>query len=115
MSSMFLFVVPAPSSSVRGKETRRHMSHVWGQHQGSCATHPSISFHSISKGFLGECGLRGGYFELNCIDSKVADEIYKMSSISLCSNTVGQVAVGLMVRPPKQGEPSFETFNEEKK
>lgn len=73
-----------------------------------------ISFHSISKGFLGECGLRGGYFELNCIDSKVADEIYKLSSISLCSNTVGQVAVGLMVRPPKQGEPSFETFNREK-
>jgi hypothetical protein len=23
-----------------------------------------ISFHSTSKGFLGECGLRGGYFEM---------------------------------------------------
>jgi len=23
-----------------------------------------VSFHSISKGFIGECGLRGGYFEL---------------------------------------------------
>jgi aspartate/methionine/tyrosine aminotransferase len=23
-----------------------------------------VSFHSVSKGFLGECGLRGGYFEL---------------------------------------------------
>ena len=23
-----------------------------------------VSFHSTSKGFLGECGLRGGYYEL---------------------------------------------------
>lgn len=73
-----------------------------------------ISFHSISKGFLGECGLRGGFFELNGIDSDVADQIYKLASISLCSNTVGQVAVGVMVQPPKEGEPSFPAYKEEK-
>jgi aspartate/methionine/tyrosine aminotransferase len=30
-----------------------------------------VSFHSISKGFIGECGIRGGYFELFGIDPEV--------------------------------------------
>ena len=30
-----------------------------------------VSFHSISKGFIGECGLRGGYFELFGFPSEV--------------------------------------------
>lgn len=30
-----------------------------------------ISFHSVSKGFIGECGIRGGYFELFGIDDDV--------------------------------------------
>ena len=30
-----------------------------------------VSFHSTSKGFLGECGMRGGYFELCNFDSEV--------------------------------------------
>lgn len=73
-----------------------------------------ISFHSISKGFLGECGLRGGYFELQGIPAEVKQEIYKLASISLCSNTIGQIATGLMVRPPKAGEESFPLYNQEK-
>jgi alanine transaminase len=73
-----------------------------------------ISFHSVSKGFLGECGLRGGYFEINGVPEDVSEQIIKLASISLCSNTVGQVAVGLMVQPPKQGEPSFEQYLSEK-
>jgi aspartate/methionine/tyrosine aminotransferase len=73
-----------------------------------------ISFHSISKGFLGECGLRGGYFECLGIDPKVKDELYKLASISLCSNTVGQVATGIMVQPPKQGDESYALYVKER-
>ena len=79
------------------------------------------SFHSVSKGFLGEyvcgatvgtwlvcfgahrstvvtwyhcrCGKRGGYVELEGFDQKVKDELYKLVSISLCSNIAGQVMV----------------------
>lgn len=29
-----------------------------------------ISFHTVSKGVYGECGLRGGYMELTNIDEK---------------------------------------------
>ena len=50
-----------------------------------------ISFHSVSKGFIGECGIRGGYFELHNIDDAVKQNLYKLASISLCSNTHGQV------------------------
>jgi len=73
-----------------------------------------VSFHSCSKGFLGECGLRGGYFELFGIDPEVRAQIVKLASISLCSNTLGQLATGLMVRPPAEGEPSYPKYKEER-
>eukprot|EP00941_MAST-03F_sp_MAST-3F-sp1_P003575 g3575.t1 len=63
-----------------------------------------VSFHSISKGYIGECGIRGGYFELHNIDPAVKQQLYKLASISLCSNVMGQVAVGLMVNPPREGK-----------
>jgi hypothetical protein len=30
-----------------------------------------VSFHIVSKGFLGECGQRGGYFEMTNFHPKV--------------------------------------------
>lgn len=63
-----------------------------------------VSFHSTSKGFLGECGLRGGYFELVNFDPEVQAQLLKLVSIGLCSNTLGQIGTGLMVRPPRPGE-----------
>jgi alanine transaminase len=42
------------------------------------------SFHSVSKGFLGECGRRGGYVEFHNFDPDVIDQLYKLASISLC-------------------------------
>lgn len=73
-----------------------------------------ISFHSISKGFVGECGLRGGYFETLGIPSEVKVEILKLMSISLCSNSIGQVATGLMIRPPQPNEASYAVYSKEK-
>nr|AIT69918.1 alanine transaminase [Desmarestia viridis] len=73
-----------------------------------------VSFHSTSKGYFGECGLRGGYMEVHGIGAEVRAELYKLSSLSLCSNTVGQLAAGLMINPPKKGDPSFETFEQER-
>lgn len=73
-----------------------------------------ISFHSASKGAYGECGLRGGYMELHNMDAEVVDEIYKIASINLSPNIVGQVAIGLMVNPPKPGDVSYPQFIREK-
>ena len=38
--------------------------------------------------------------EVTGIDKAVQAQMYKFACISLCSNTVGQLAVGLMVNPP---------------
>jgi alanine transaminase len=69
-----------------------------------------VSFHSASKGFLGECGIRGGYFELHNIDKDVQAQIYKLASVTLCSNTVGQISIGLMVNPPRPGDESYSSY-----
>lgn len=71
------------------------------------------SLHSISKGMIGECGHRGGYFELCGFDPEVKEQIYKFVSISLCAPVVGQCLVEMMVNPPKEGEPSYELYRKE--
>eukprot|EP01012_Entosiphon_sulcatum_P063118 TRINITY_DN9010_c0_g1_i1.p1 TRINITY_DN9010_c0_g1~~TRINITY_DN9010_c0_g1_i1.p1 ORF type:complete len:493 (-),score=112.06 TRINITY_DN9010_c0_g1_i1:9-1487(-) len=72
-----------------------------------------ISFHSVSKGMLGECGLRGGYFEMVNFDSQVMDQFYKAASICLCPNVFGQIMVSLMVQPPTPGAPSYAAWKQE--
>lgn len=67
-----------------------------------------ISFHSISKGVSGECGLRGGYFEFENIDKFTEEMILKQKSVNLCSNTPGMIGMGLMVNPPRLGVNSKE-------
>jgi aspartate/methionine/tyrosine aminotransferase len=73
-----------------------------------------FSFHSCSKGFLGECGVRGGYFECRNVPADVAAQILKLQSVSLCSNLAGQVATYAMVHPPRPGDISYELYNREK-
>jgi alanine transaminase len=72
------------------------------------------SFHSTSKGFTGECGRRGGYVELCGFDAGVHAELYKLASISLCSNTAGQVTVGLQALPPQPGDASHSLYIQER-
>lgn len=72
-----------------------------------------VSLHSVSKGMIGECGHRGGYFELVGFDEKVMEQIYKFVSIMLCPPVSGQAVVDMMVAPPKKGEDSFELYQSE--
>ncbi|KNE61914.1 hypothetical protein AMAG_07183 [Allomyces macrogynus ATCC 38327] len=72
-----------------------------------------VSFHSISKGMIGECGRRGGYFEVVNVDPRTIEELYKIASISLCPNVQGQVAVDIMVNPPQAGSESYDLYNTE--
>jgi aspartate/methionine/tyrosine aminotransferase len=48
-----------------------------------------LSLNSVSKGLMGECGLRGGYMEAHNIDPFISEMLYKLKSIELCSNTIG--------------------------
>ena len=73
-----------------------------------------FSFHSCSKGFLGECGHRAGYMEVRNLQADIVSQITKLQSISLCANLPGQILVYLMVRPPRKGDPSYETYRAER-
>ena len=66
------------------------------------------SMHSISKGFYGECGRRGGYTEFVGFDKDVLAQLYKLASINLCSNLNGQICTALMMQPPKARRPTRE-------
>lgn len=72
-----------------------------------------FSFHSISKGMIGECGRRGGYVECVNIDDDVLDQIYKLASISRCPNIHGQIMVDLMTNPPVEDDPSYGLYKHE--
>lgn len=73
-----------------------------------------VSFHSISKGYYGECGFRGGYFELQNFEAEVKAEMYKLASLSICANTPGQIATGLMVNPPQPDDASYALWQQQR-
>ena len=71
------------------------------------------SLNSISKGMVGECGHRGGYFELIGFDPEVAAQIYKFISIMLCPPVIGQCLVEMQSNPPREGDPSYPLYKTE--
>ena len=81
---------------------------------------PLFSLHSISKGFYGECGHRGGYLEvrnppkIEGSDLDFVDLLLKQASVSLCANTAGQILVFLMVSPPAEGSQPYADFIQQK-
>ncbi|VDM57922.1 unnamed protein product [Angiostrongylus costaricensis] len=72
------------------------------------------SFHSVSKGYMGECGMRGGYVEFFNLDPQVFVMFKKMISAKLCSTILGQVVMDTVVNPPKSGDPSYNQWLQEK-
>lgn len=78
-----------------------------------------FSLHSTSKGFHGECGHRGGYVEIrsnpevNEDGLRLLDVFLKQASVSLCSNTVGQCLIYMMVNPLQNGTEDFDKYESE--
>ncbi|CAO1628892.1 unnamed protein product [Sympodiomycopsis kandeliae] len=72
-----------------------------------------ISFHSISKGVTGECGRRGGYFELCNISPDIEAQVYKMASVNLCPSVQAQIGIDMLVKPPVKGDPSYDLYTSE--
>jgi len=95
-------------------ELRRFVSFARVLHDLRETTVPLFSFHSVSKGFLGECGHRGGYVELRNIPDDVMAELVKLQSIGLCANLAGQIATYVMVCPPVEGEESWPQYVKER-
>jgi alanine transaminase len=72
------------------------------------------SVMSSSKGFMGECGLRGGYCELTNFSDDVRALLYKGQSSWLCSTVLGQITMDCVVDPPKPGQESYALFESER-
>nr|CAI5856952.1 unnamed protein product [Callosobruchus analis] len=72
------------------------------------------SFMSCSKGYMGECGLRGGYAEVINMEPQVKAMYLKAISAMLCPTVLGQACLDVVMNPPKKGEPSYELFQKEK-
>ncbi|KAG5538036.1 hypothetical protein RHGRI_025207 [Rhododendron griersonianum] len=73
-----------------------------------------VSFQSVSKGYYGECGKRGGYMEVTGFSPEIREQIYKLASVNLCSNISGQILSSLVMSPPKVGDESYESYSAEK-
>ncbi|EYU21272.1 hypothetical protein ABFS82_09G128500 [Erythranthe guttata] len=73
-----------------------------------------VSFQSVSKGYYGECGKRGGYMEITGFSPEIREQIYKVASVNLCSNISGQILASLVMNPPKVGDESYESYFAEK-
>lgn len=74
---------------------------------------PLCSVHSTSKGFVGECGQRGGYMELVGFPQEFLDQVYKLASVELCPPVGGQILTELMVNPPKPEDESYDQYKAE--
>ncbi|CAH0386946.1 unnamed protein product [Bemisia tabaci] len=72
------------------------------------------SFLSVSKGYMGECGIRGGYTEVINLDPDVKAMLLKSISAMLCPTTLGQTTMDCVVNPPREGEPSYKHYKQEK-
>merc|ERR1719384_1712689 len=73
------------------------------------------SFMSCSKGYMGECGMRGGYAEIVNMEPSVMAMLQKSISARLCPTVLGQACMDLVVNHPEPGEESFESWSREKK
>ena len=71
------------------------------------------SYMTCSKGYMGECGIRGGYSEIVNMDPEVMAMLQKSISAKLCPTVIGQACMDVVVNPPKPGEPSYESWSAE--
>eukprot|EP00092_Neocalanus_flemingeri_P019799 GFUD01021443.1.p1 GENE.GFUD01021443.1~~GFUD01021443.1.p1 ORF type:complete len:501 (-),score=161.84 GFUD01021443.1:155-1657(-) len=71
------------------------------------------SFMTCSKGYMGECGIRGGYAEVVNMDPEVMAMLQKSISAKLCPTVIGQACMDVVVNPPQPGDPSHESWSGE--
>ncbi|KAI1889228.1 hypothetical protein AGOR_G00176990 [Albula goreensis] len=71
------------------------------------------SLHSISRGIMGEGGLRAGYMELINIEPAGLHFAEMLLCMDISAPVTGQIALDIMVDPPRPGDPSYVKFAEE--
>ncbi|XP_060934096.1 alanine aminotransferase 1-like [Limanda limanda] len=72
-----------------------------------------VSFHSLSSGRMGEGGLRAGFMEAVNMDPEVMHYADVLLCFDISAPVTGQLALDLMVDPPKPGDASYDTYTQE--
>ncbi|CAG5863006.1 unnamed protein product [Menidia menidia] len=72
-----------------------------------------VSFHSLSCATVAECGLRAGYLEAVNMDPGVMHFVDTLLCTDISTPVPGQLALDLMLDPPKPGDPSYGTHIQE--
>ncbi|XP_015987378.1 alanine aminotransferase 1 isoform X3 [Rousettus aegyptiacus] len=70
------------------------------------------SFHSVSKGYMGECGFRGGYVEVVNMDPAVQQQMRKLMSVRLCPPVPGQEKQAVLAELAAKAKLTEQVFNE---
>ncbi|XP_035231510.1 alanine aminotransferase 1-like, partial [Stegodyphus dumicola] len=70
------------------------------------------SLMSASKGYMAECGSRGGYCEIVNLDNDVKEILEKLHCVRLSPSMHGQIVMYSITNPPQPDEPSYELFEQ---
>lgn len=112
---LFLFADEVYQHNVYAKGSQFHsFKKVLMEMGPPYSTMELASFMSTSKGYMGECGLRGGYAEVINLEPDVRAILNKSISAKLCPTVLGQATLETVVNPPQPGEPSYDKFLKEK-
>lgn len=76
---------------------------------------PTFSLHSISKGFIGECGHRGGYLQTSFVENDFLLALEKFFSMRLSPNSVGQLFTYAMVKLAYENKDVIKTIEKKKR
>ncbi|KAJ8276875.1 hypothetical protein GJAV_G00068890 [Gymnothorax javanicus] len=112
---LLLLVDEADQDSVcgEGSEFVSYKKVLFEMGPGHSDTVELMSFHSVSQGFMGEGGLRGGYVEMCNVDPAVAFTFETLLTMDTGPSVPGQVTLGVMTDPPGPGDPSHAVYVEE--
>uniref|UniRef100_A0A3B4ZYJ6 alanine transaminase n=1 Tax=Stegastes partitus TaxID=144197 RepID=A0A3B4ZYJ6_9TELE len=72
-----------------------------------------VSSHSLSCTCIGECGQMAGYMEIINMDPEVTHFVDTMLCTDISAPVTGQLALDLMLKPPKPGDTSYDTYTQE--
>uniref|UniRef100_A0A3B4ZCY8 alanine transaminase n=1 Tax=Stegastes partitus TaxID=144197 RepID=A0A3B4ZCY8_9TELE len=71
-----------------------------------------VSSHSLSCTCIGECGQMAGYMEIINMDPEVTHFVDTMLCTDISAPVTGQLALDLMLKPPKPGDTSYDTYTQ---
>ncbi|XP_071397443.1 alanine aminotransferase 2-like [Centroberyx affinis] len=111
---LFLLVDEVYQDSVygQGREFVSYKKVLFEMGEEYSETVEMVSFHSLSNGIMGECGLRGGYMETVNLDPAVMRCLVTIQSTN-SPPILPQLALDLMVNPLTCGDPSYGTYTQE--